>query len=329
MPATGNSLQIPAIKTSDEGHLMSSVIHPSSSPQPAVPDGSGENHGTTAGQSPRHAEPRREGPVLWLHTAGAGLFLLAAAAAAVSFTAQYRLVYSARRLAIAAGLEAAIPDAAALVFACLGVALALHGRRALRARALNAASAGASVFMNVIAAAPGWRDLAVWAMPPAAYALASDTLIGVVRTSVLARHQNPGKLAGEVTLLAIAGGLTLWMLRLSLAPASTLTGFRRWVLEECPVAPGRRAARPGPVLPAGTASPRPAAPPRRQATPRAVTKTARFLALVAEQHGPLTGIPLRSVGQIAAQVAPQAALHSGSARAALRRAVLAAQDGGQ
>jgi hypothetical protein len=51
------------------------------------------------------------------------------------------------------------------------------------------ASAGASVLMNVIAAAPGWRDLAVWAMPPTAYALASDTLIGVVRTGAVARHQ--------------------------------------------------------------------------------------------------------------------------------------------
>ena len=110
----------------------------------------------------------------------------------MSFTAQYRLVYAARHLAVAAGLEAAIPDAAALVFACLGVALALHGRRAVRARLLNAASAGASVFMNVIAAAPGWRDLAVWAMPPAAYALASDTLIGVVRTAVIARQPGPG-----------------------------------------------------------------------------------------------------------------------------------------
>jgi hypothetical protein len=46
---------------------------------------------------------------MWLRCAGAGLCLLAAAAAAVSFTAQYRLVYAARRLALAAGLEAAIP----------------------------------------------------------------------------------------------------------------------------------------------------------------------------------------------------------------------------
>jgi hypothetical protein len=92
----------------------------------------------------------------------------------VSFTAQYRMVYADRRLAVVAGLDAAIPDAAALVFACLGVALALHGRRAIRARALNVASVGASVFMNVIAAAPGWRSLAVWALPHVAYALASD-----------------------------------------------------------------------------------------------------------------------------------------------------------
>src|SRR6266852_161323 len=77
-------------------------------------------------------------------------------------------------------------DAAGLVFACLGIALALHGRRALRARTLNLAAVGASVFMNAIAAEPGWRNLAIWAMPPVAYALASDTLISVVRAWALA-----------------------------------------------------------------------------------------------------------------------------------------------
>jgi hypothetical protein len=30
--------------------------------------------------------------------------------------------------------------------------------------------------MNAIAAGPGWRNLAIWALPPIAYALASDTL---------------------------------------------------------------------------------------------------------------------------------------------------------
>jgi hypothetical protein len=145
---------------------------------------------------------------IWLHCAGAGLFLLAAAAAAVSFTAQYRLVFAARGLALAAGLEAAIPDAAALVFACLGVALALHGRRAVRARLLNAASAGTSVFMNSIAAGPGWQDTAVWVMPPVAYALASDTLIGVIRTRVTASQLGKagGSGAEDVSMLGWPAG---------------------------------------------------------------------------------------------------------------------------
>jgi len=249
---------------------------------------------------------------LWLRNAAGGLCVLAAAAAAVSFTAQYRMADAARHIPAVAALEAAIPDAAALVFACLGIALALDGRRALRARALNLASVAASVFMNAIAAAPGWRNLAIWAMPPIAYALASDTLIAVVRT----RHQ---QLAGDVaTPLAILGGLTLWLLRLTLAPASTLAGFRAWVLEQCPVAPGRRAV-PLPV---------PDRPAQDEGTvPRKATKTARFLSSVTERHGPLASIPLDRIAAISAALAPAADLHPGAARTALRKAVLAAQNG--
>ena len=126
------------------------------------------------------------------------------------------------------------------MFACLGIALALHGRRAIRPRILNLAAVGTSVLMNTIAAAPGWRNLAIWSMPPIAYALASDTLIAVVR----ARHQDLGVALdpGERTPLAVAGGLVLWLLRLALAPVSTAAGFRAWVVEQCPVAPGRRQA---------------------------------------------------------------------------------------
>ena len=144
--------------------------------------------------------------------------------------------------------------------------------------------------MNAIAAAPGWRNLAIWAMPPIAYALASDTLIAVVRAWALARHQHltAALAADEATPLAILGGLILWLLRLALAPASTLAGFRAWVLEECPVAPGRRAARPAPP-PAGPAGPGEATVPRK------ATKTARFLSLVTERHGPLASIPLDRV----------------------------------
>ncbi len=269
------------------------------------------------------AGPGQDHSGLWLRNAAAGLCVLAAAAAVVSFTAQYRMVDATRHLRVIAALEAAIPDAAALVFACLGIALALHGRRALRARALNLASVAASVFMNAIAAAPGWRNLVIWAMPPIAYALASDTLIGVVRAWALARHQHleVALAADAATPLAVLGGLILWLLRLTFAPASTVSGFRAWVLEECPVAPGRRAPRPVPA-------PAPARPGRgRGRDLRKATKTARFLDLVTERHGSLASIPLHRVAGISADLAPQVDLNPGAARAALRRAVLSARNG--
>ena len=289
------------------------IVSRPAGPAPASPSGHGSQ------PAPPGWPGDRSGA--WLRNAAAGLCLLAAAAAAVSFTAQYRMVDATRHLPAIAGLEAAIPDAAALVFACLGIALALHGRRALRARALNLASVGTSVFMNAIAAAPGWRNLAIWAMPPVAYALASDTLIGVVRAMAVARHQHLGAAlaADQATPLAALGGLALWLLRLALAPASTLAGFRAWVLEACPVAPGRRAPDPS------TAT----APPGRgrRPVPRKVTKTALFLSLVTERHGSFASIPLDATAQIASAVAPLAGLHPGTARTALRKAVLAAQNG--
>ena len=278
---------------------------------PSVPQGPGTGKVSGAGWN----DPGQDRSGLWLRNAAAGLCVLAAAAAAVSFTAQYRMVDD--RPATSPWSPPSrprIPDAAALVFACLGIALALHGRRALRARALNLASVGASVFMNAIAAAPGWRNLAIWAMPPVAYALASDTLIGVVRARALARHLQLGTAlaADAATPLAVLGGLALWLLRLALAPASTLAGFRAWVLAECPVAPGRRAP-----------APRPAPAP----DPRKATKTARFLDLVTERHGSLASIPLDAVAGISADLAPLVGLHPGTARAALRKAVLAAKNG--
>ena len=239
--------------------------------------------------------------------------MLAAAAAAVSFTAQYRMVETARHLPAIAALEAAIPDAAALVFACLGIALALHGRRALRARALNLASVAASVFMNALAAGPGWRNLAIWALPPVAYALASDTLIGVVRAWTLARHQHlAATLAADAaTPLAILGGLICGCCAWPWPPPPP-GRLRAWVLAECPVAPGRCT----PTLRLASAP-----------DPRKATKTGRFLTLVTERHGPLASIPLHRVAGISAEVAPQLDLNTGAARTALRKAVLAARNG--
>jgi hypothetical protein len=128
---------------------------------------------------------------------------------------------------------------------------------------------------------------------------------GVVRAWTLARHHHLA--ADAATPLAILGGLLLWLLRLALAPASTLAGFRAWVLAECPVAPGRRPA-PAPH-------------------PRKATKTARFLDLVTERHGSLAQLPLDRVAGISADLAPQLDLNTGAARTALRKAILAARNG--
>src|SRR5580704_4305748 len=136
-----------------EGHAMTHRIPwmPAGPAGPPLADAHDASQATSS--RPGWNVPGRDRSGLWLRNAAAGLCVLAAAAAAVSFTAQDRMVDATRHLAAIAALEAAIPDAAALVFACLAVALALHGRRALRARALNLASVAASVFMNAIAAA--------------------------------------------------------------------------------------------------------------------------------------------------------------------------------
>ena len=144
----------------------------------------------------------------WLRGAAVALGVLAAAAAAVSWDAQYAMVRAVKPVPVVAALEAGIPDVGAVVFAALGVALALHGKRALRSRALNAACIGISLGMNALAAGRGWRDLAIWVMPAAVYAVASDTLIGVVRAWVLARARHQGETLADdgPTPLAAAAG---------------------------------------------------------------------------------------------------------------------------
>ncbi len=301
--------------------------------------------------------PRREPgdrSATWLRCATLALGLLATAAAAVSFQAQYKMVLEAKGVQWAAALEAGIPDAAALVFAALGIALALHGKRAIRARVLNVGAVATSVTMNALAAGPGWRDWAIWIMPPIAYALASDTLIGVVRAHAIAQQREAGEaLADDETPLAVLTGVILWVLRLSLAPKSTLGGFRGWVLEECPTAPGRRAITSEPVatpvsdfdtgifpcpdcastvmLPsggcAGCGFPRHQEDETDPEPEPAESKTARFLRIVEENHGPFAAIDPADVGTISRQRAHEADLDTGAARSALRRRVLASQNG--
>lgn len=233
VPPDGSS---PATPSTPAAELPATVPQPRPAKAPAAPV-------TPATPAAQPATGRG-----WLRGAMTALAALAAGAAVVSWNAQYEMVHAARRTTAVAAIEAGIPDAGALIFAALGIALALHGRRALRPRALNLACVALSLTMNAMAAGHGWRDTAIWVMPAAIYALASDTLIGVVRAWALAREHATGQAldADDATPLAIAGATILWLLRLILAPASTLAGFRRWVIEECPVAPGRKATLPPP-----------------------------------------------------------------------------------
>jgi hypothetical protein len=266
---------------------------------------------------------------VWLRGAMAALAVLAAAAAVVSWDAQYVMVHEVKHSPAIAALEAGIPDAGALIFATLGIALALHGRRALRSRALNVACVAISLAMNAMAAERGWREIAIWVMPAAIYALASDTLIGVVRAWALARMQATGQaLAGEeVTPLAVAGACLLWLLRLALAPASTLAGFRRWVVEECPVAPGRKALV---ALSAQSAEmallpPLPPGPlPRRRRDGR--PRKQDLLIALASQRYDLQHLPLNRVARIASEIGAEVDLHQGTARRVLKAHVQTLQD---
>ena len=49
--------------------------------------------------------------------------------------------------------------------------------------------------------------------------------------------------------------------------------------------------------------------------------------MATERHGSLASIPLDAVASISADLAPRVGLHPGTARAALRKAVLAAKNG--
>jgi hypothetical protein len=271
-----------------------------------------------------HPVPAADSGRAWLRNAMAALAILAAAAAVVSWDAQYVMVRQARHVPAIAALEAGIPDTGALIFAALGIALALHGRRALRPRTLNVACVGLSLTMNAMAASPGWRDTAIWVMPAAVYALASDTLIGVVRAWALARMHATGQaLEGEETTpLAVAGAALLWLLRLALAPASTLAGFRRWTVEECPVAPGRKA--PAPPPPAVPAEEPPALPPSRRHSNGKPHKQDLLIALASQRHD-LRRLPLNRVARIAGQIGAEVGLHPGTARRILRAHVQALQ----
>jgi hypothetical protein len=180
---------------------------------------------------------------------------------------------------------------------------------------------GISIAMNALAATSGWRALAVWVMAPVVYALASDTLIGVIRAYTVARQRALDETLADdgVTPLQVVGAVLLWALRLGLAPASTLRGFRRWVLTT-PVSPRPRVV--------ATAEPRALPAPKRRPGPgrRTGGKGSAVIRLAGERHD-LRTLPIKQVSSIATALAPEADIHPATARRVLLGHVRSLQNG--
>lgn len=255
---------------------------------------------------------------------------LAGGAAYVSYSAQFTLVYRFKPDQAVAHVQAAIPDAGAIVFAFLAVALAVQGGRAIGPRTLNVLCVGLSVAMNALAAAHGWKALLVWIMAPAIYALASDRLVAVIRAYAVARKARLNSpLADEGTTLLdvllsvfrIAGAVLVWLLRLSLDPRGTLGGFRKWVLTT-PASP-----RPVPIQPPKVIKVIKTEQPKAVTSgPREGSKTSRMIAL-AESERDLRTIPINEVSRLATAKGEEVGLDGGAARAALLKHVRALQNG--
>jgi hypothetical protein len=88
-------------------------------------------------------------------------------------------------------------------------------------------------------------------------------------------------------------------------------------------APNVAALPAAPKKPGSVATSTPA--PRRAATRRGESKTARFLALVQERYGDLAGIDPDKVSRISTELAPEVGLDPGAARSALRPRVIKAR----
>jgi hypothetical protein len=205
-----------------------------------------------------------------------------------------------------------------VIFSLLALGLARTGLAAKTERALVVVCATGSAVMNYAAAdVTSARSVLAFCMPPIFLAVVADRVVVTVRRHVLGMREghSPWTVLGRVALHA---------LRLVLAPWPTATGLRRAVLSAAPL-PG--VSEPTPIKGVVTA-PRRRSRRRSGRTGRPGTKTARFLALVEERHGPLPGIPLDRVSPIAGELAPQVELDAGSARTALGKALRAARDGG-
>ena len=274
------------------------------------------------GRGPRPGETKDRAGAWLLAAASVLLLALAITQGFVSWHQQFVFVLAAKHDRMVSGMEAVGLDSAAVIFAVLAVAQARLGRPARIERALNLGCALGSMLMNVLGADLGSpRSVAVYVLPPVLYAAGSDRLISVVRRQALSRQDDT---ESQRSVWHVVGVAVLYLLRFLLAPPSTASGMRRWVLASAPVpAPQIVAALPAASTTPGTAAtttssadqPAVAARRRRQRGP---SKTSRFMDLVAERYPDgLATIDPADVSKLCAELAPQVDLDPGAARSYL------------
>ena len=227
------------------------------------------------------------------------LALIGVGALYVSVAAQQRYVFAVRHQNPASIIEALLLDLLMLVFTLLALGLSRAGKSSRTERALILACAAASAYMNVSAAdTASPRSIVAYAVAPIALAVVVDRVVAVIRRHVLADEEASAWTAMGRALLAVsrlAGVTALYSLRFVLAPPSTATGLRRMVLAAAPL-PGLEA------------------PEQRQAIDPPATKKAALLALYrAHPHYGVRDM----ASKVAAELAPQANLAAGTARAYL------------
>jgi hypothetical protein len=182
------------------------------------------------------------------------LALTGAGALFVSFSAQYKYVFAVRHQAAASVIEALLLDLLMIVFTLLALGLSRAGKSSRTERALILACAIASAYMNVSAAdTASPRSVAAYAVAPVALAVVVDRVVAVIRRHVLAEEETSAwtALGGTAAAAArLAGVVVLYSLRFALAPPSTASGLRRWVLVVTPLPEAGRPALPAAGVPA-------------------------------------------------------------------------------
>ena len=238
------------------------------------------------------------------------LGLLAAGLFVVSLTAQYRYVFAVKHQSVPSAIEAIGLDVGMAVFSLLALGLAMAGQSARIERGLIVVCAVASAGQNYAAAdVTSPRSVAAYVMPPLFLALVVDRVVAVVRRHVLGDAERSvwAAVGRAVTAACKGAGLVLlYLLRLVLAPPSTSAGLRRIVLNAAPLPESASPSR----VPL-TSGETPAIEPAIEPPP---TKKAALLGLY--RAHPEYGVKA-SASKVAAELAPQAGLTAGTARAYL------------